>query len=111
MSGKKGCCGHCGQDCIGDNVMLGIQDQAKRVMDQAKGVLDQANKGIGIKHKIISGQDKDKIQNKGQDKDKITTCEIALATQIINHIATFQGISSLVTKVTAINNKQSQEIE
>ena len=44
-------------------------------MDQAKRVLDKANKGAGIKDKIISGQDKDKIKNKGQDKDKITTCK------------------------------------
>ena len=48
-------------------------------MDQAKRVLDQANKTVRIKDKIISGQDKDKIQNK--DKDKITTCEKELAPQ------------------------------
>ena len=63
-----------------------VLDQAKRVMDQAKRVLNKANKGVGIKDKIISGQDKDKIQNKGQDKDKINTCKKALAPQsFTNH--------------------------
>ena len=44
-------------------------------MSAKKGDGLQANKGVGINDKIISGQDKDKIQNKGQDKDKIITCK------------------------------------
>ncbi len=34
-------------------------------VSQSVSLLDSAKKGVGIKDKIISGQDKDKIQNKG----------------------------------------------